>query len=390
MSIITVSPKVRQKGFSSINVDNINKENFDDIFLKINNLFLDLQKYNLSTTDQDILKKIKESYAKFNKGEELSEDDMLLQNHECLEINSFVDKELARYLVYRYKFNVYPKIKKVGDYPPCIQLEPTSMCNFRCVMCYQADRSFSGKSNGFMGMMTMETFKKSIDELEGNMEAITFASRGEPTLNQNFEEMLKYAEGKFLGLKLNTNASTLTEKMAHTLLSSDLQTIVFSIDSKDKEAYEKIRINGNFEKVVANLERFNEIRNTQYSRSDKIIRISGVKINEEQDIEQMKKKWGDVADIVAFTNYTPWESSYDNPENHIKSPCTELWQRMFIWQDGKANPCDYDYKSTLSKWNISNQSIKSIWNSEAYNELRNKHLNNERNKVEPCMRCIHT
>lgn len=390
MSIITVSPKVRQKGFSSINVDNINKENFDDIFLKINNLFLDLQKYNLSTTDQDILKKIKESYAKFNKGEELSEDDMLLQNHECLEINSFVDKELARYLVYRYKFNVYPKIKKVGDYPPCIQLEPTSMCNFRCVMCYQADRSFSGKSNGFMGMMTMETFKKSIDELEGNMEAITFASRGEPTLNQNFEEMLKYAEGKFLGLKLNTNASTLTEKMAHTLLSSDLQTIVFSIDSKDKEAYEKIRINGNFEKVVANLERFNEIRNTQYSRSDKIIRISGVKINEEQDIEQMKKKWGDVADIVAFTNYTPWESSYDNPENHIKNPCTELWQRMFIWQDGKANPCDYDYKSTLSKWNISNQSIKSIWNSEAYNELRNKHLNNERNKVEPCMRCIHT
>ena len=201
---------------------------------------------------------------------------------------------------------------------------------------------------------------------------------------------MEYANGKFLGLKLNTNASMLTEKMAHTLLSSDLQTIVFSIDSKDKDAYEKIRINGKFEKVVANLERFNHIRNTQYSRSDKIVRISGVKINDKQDIDEMKKQWGDVADIIAFTNYTPWESSYDNPENNISSPCSELWQRMFIWQDGKANPCDYDYKSTLSKWSIKDQSIKSIWNSAEYDELRRKHLNNSRNELEPCKRCIHT
>ena len=276
----------------------------------------------------------------------------------------------------------------VDDYPPCVQIEPTSMCNFRCVMCYQADKTFSGKSNGFMGMMTLDTFKKAIDELEGNVEAITFASRGEPTMNKNFTEMLKYSNEKFLGLKLNTNASLLTEKLAHTLLSSDLQTIVFSIDSKDKEAYEKIRINGNFEKVVENLERFNHIRNTQYTRSDKVVRISGVKINDQQDIDKMREKWGDVADIVAFTNYSPWESSYDNPINEIKTPCTELWQRMFIWEDGKVNPCDYDYKSILSKWNIKDNSIKSIWNSKMYNDLRFKHLNNMRSQIEPCARCI--
>ena len=45
-------------------------------------------------------------------------------------------------------------------------------------MCYQADTTFSGKSNGYMGHMNIELFKKIIDELEGNVEAITFASRG--------------------------------------------------------------------------------------------------------------------------------------------------------------------------------------------------------------------
>ena len=86
------------------------------------------------------------------------------------------------------------------------------------------------------------------------------------------------------------------------------------------------------------------------------------------------KKLGDIADIVAFTNY-PQESSYDNPINDIKTPCGELWSRIFVWQDGKVNPCDYDYKSILSKWNINDQSINNIWNSEEYNYLRYTHLN---------------
>ena len=388
MSIITVNPKIRNKGFSSIKVNLGEVDEFEFAFEKINFLVNNISRYNLSTKDQKIILKIKDSYLKAKNGDDLSYDDMILKNQESLEMKLLSEDKLARYFIYRYKFNVYPTMRIVDDYPPCVQIEPTSMCNFRCVMCYQADKTFSSKQNGFMGMMTLDTFKKSIDELEGNIEAITFASRGEPTMNKSFTDMLEYSNGKFLGLKLNTNASLLTEKMAHTLLSSDLQTIVFSIDSKDKEAYEKIRINGNFEKVVANLERFNHIRNTQYSRSDKVVRISGVKINDEQDIDKMREKWGDVADIVAFTNYSPWESSYDNPKNEIKTPCTELWQRMFIWQDGKVNPCDYDYKSILSKWNIKDDSIKSIWNSEIYNELRKKHLDNMRSQVEPCARCI--
>ena len=53
--------------------------------------------------------------------------------------------------------------------------------------------------------------------------------------------MLRYCEGKFLALKLNTNASMLNENLIHELLASDLQTIVFSIDAKDKDSYEKMK-----------------------------------------------------------------------------------------------------------------------------------------------------
>ena len=63
---------------------------------------------------------------------------------------------------------------------------------------------------------------------------------------------------------------------------------------------------------------------------------------------------------------------------------------MFIWYDGKVNPCDFDYKSKLAKYNIKNESVKNIWNSEYYNNLRHHHLNKLRKKIEPCARCINS
>ena len=145
--------------------------------------------------------------------------------------------------------------------------------------------------------------------------------------------------------------------------------MAFSIDAADKELYEKLRVNGKFEKTLKNVERFKEIKEKEYPNSRLTTRISGVKVNEIQDVQDMVDMWAPYADIVAFTNYTPWESSYENPVNDIVLPCTELWRRLFVWWDGKVNPCDYDYKSYLSKWNIKSKNISSIWNSDEYKLL---------------------
>ena len=382
-----VKPLIRSKGFSDENLFVKNSNDPDiEIKKKIYKINEKLDSLSLSNEDQKILKKIlnQKNIVKNNH----NNDEFCLAGHELIEFFKIPENKLHRYLIYRYKYNLYPQKKIIGDYPPCIQIEPTSVCNYRCIMCYQADKSFSSKSKGFMGNMEFEMFKNVIDELEGNIEAITFASRGEPTLNKYFADMLKYCEGKFLGLKMNTNASMLNEKLIHEILSSDIQTIVFSIDAKDKESYEKIRVNGKFDKIIKNLELFNNIRHSQYSKNKQIVRISGVKINEDQKIDEMKKQWGNIADIVAFTNYTPWESSYENETNEIVKPCSELWLRMFIWYDGKVNPCDYDYKSKLSKFSFKNKSIKEIWNSDYYNFLRTSHLEGKRGDLEPCARCI--
>ena len=88
----------------------------------------------------------------------------------------------------------------------------------------------------------------------------------------------------------------------------------------------------------------------------------------------MQKFWGDLVDQVAFVNYVPWENVYDFKNLDIATPCSDLWRRMFIWWDGKANPCDVDYKSKLSVGEIGSKSISEIWKSPEYEKLRKSHI----------------
>ena len=133
---------------------------------------------------------------------------------------------------------------------------------------------------------------------------------------------------------------------------------------------------------------FKEIKEKYYKNSKIVTRVSGVKLNDEQDIDEMESIWLNYVDQTGFTRYTPWQSSYENNTNNLNSPCTELWRRMFVWQDGVVNPCDYDYKSKLSKYSVNDITIKELWNSNYYNDLRKKHLQSQRKDLYPCNRCI--
>ena len=89
--------------------------------------------------------------------------------------------------------------------------------------------------------------------------------------------MIKYTSGKFLNLKINSNASLLNEEKIHTILSSNVKTMVFSADAADSELYKKLRVNGNLEKTVSNIRMFKSIQNKHYK--NRLLRVSGVKFS---------------------------------------------------------------------------------------------------------------
>ena len=87
-----------------------------------------------------------------------------------------------------------------------------------------------------------------------------------------------------------------------------------------------------------NIKKFQEIRIKKYPKSKIITRVSGVKVNNQQNFDDMEKYWGDMVDQVAFVDYMPWENVYVSKNSGVQTPCSDLWRRMFIWWDGKVNP----------------------------------------------------
>jgi len=297
-------------------------------------------------------------------------------------------KEIPKYLFHRYRYEIFPAICVLDKYPPYLQIEPTSFCNYRCVFCFQSNKDFTTKSHGYMGRMKLEMFKLIVDQAENNIEFISLASRGEPLVSPIITKMLEYTKNKFLNLKINTNASVLNEKKCHAILQSGVRTVVFSADAADAELYSKLRVNGKLDKVVANIKLFKKIREKQYSKAKMITRVSGVKVNDQQNFKDMENFWSDLVDQVAFVDYCQWENVYQMKKNTIPNPCSELWRRMYVWWDGKANPCEVDYRSDLSPGYLKKDyDLSKLWQSSTYQSLRKKHTSTKRISVSPCNRC---
>lgn len=291
------------------------------------------------------------------------------------------------YLIYRYRFNNYGRLRIKPEFPLYLLIEPTSICNLRCSMCFQIDKSFSSNKE-FMGSMDFKLFTRIIDEaVAGGTKAITLASRGEPTLHPQFGEMLEYCAGKFYELKINTNALLLDTELSHKILKSKIGMVVFSMDAYDSAGYKKIRNSNEFSKVVANIKNFHKIREQHYNDHYVTTRAHGVKVEHDFNTKKFYSFWKNITDEVTLLESVSRWDTYNNPKTNNSKPCTVAFDRMYIWHDGICNPCDVDYKSYLKLGDVRVNTIRDIWNGEKYAAFRNAHMDGNRLSLVPCDRC---
>lgn len=350
----------------------------ENFLIEVTNQLKQDRHRNRTAEEQDILDKI-------IKDPTLKTNDFTLQENEYNFLIQNKKSLWADYLIFRYKFKIYPFLKQLTNFPIHLLVEPVSYCNLKCIMCFQSDPTFTKQP---MGHIAIKLFKKIIDEaVTEKCRALTMASRGEPTLHPKFGEILKYVKGKFFDLKLNTNAMLLDEEKCHQILENEVTELVFSIDSFEKKEYERTRRNGKFEQVVNNIKRFHNIRKKEYPQSKCRTRISGVKYKKNFNVKHFVKFWEQIVDnVTCVTMHNRWDSYHNKPSNK-DFPCRLLWQRIYIWFDGTANPCDYDYKSLLKVGNVHKTSIKKIWTGKKFTQLRKDHLEEHRQRHIPCDRC---
>lgn len=303
------------------------------------------------------------------------------------------NEDSIKYLKYRFDFKYYPLNHKLREFPLVVAVEASSKCNLRCKMCFQSSMD-KMEQPANRGIMSWDTYRKFLDEIEKNqLYSIVFASRGEPLLNPRIDEMIKEAKNRgVLDIKMNTNATLLTEDMSRRLLKSGLDLLVFSVDSVDIETYNDIR-GTNLELVQNNIKRFIEIRKNEFPDSKMKIRVAmvitkDVEYKREEEIAKAKAYWNGLVDELSCKTENNFISIYEDIDDLDRNVCNLLWERVYLWHDGSVNPCDIDYMSSMELGNINDSSIQDIWNGDRMNRLREEHLNNRDRICTVCKNCV--
>jgi len=281
------------------------------------------------------------------------------------------------------------KRARLSYMPVRLWVELTSHCNLACVMCPNKDLPKDQK-----GFMDFGLFRKIIDEAQGSVFDVHLMHRGESLLHPEFFRMVRYAHDAGLVTRFHTNGTLLDEDKARRLIDSGLDQFAFSFDGFDKESYEKIRVRGRFDRTVANIVRFLQIKKELRSKKPttvlELIYFPEVfeKTGRRGRKEFLARFKGLPLDEVKVKKPHNWAGDVGHPSSRKHySPCTFLWQALVIFWDGAVLPCPQDFFGCLKLGNIKDSTLAEVWNGEPMLNLRKKILAGDFEGLSTCAEC---
>lgn len=306
-------------------------------------------------------------------------------------------------------FSAYTK-KQIAALPSSIQIEPSSVCNLKCLMC-NLDKLHS--YNKFLTPADFEYLLSNIPHLQ----TVNLTGMGEILLNPYLEELFKIAKKHSISLTLVTNLQLLNTKLAKIILQA--KTINISLESGIKDQYQNIRLGASYQKLIDNLKLLFKLK-LELDYPTKIVFNSVLFESTLADIKQIKsiitlaKKFQ--IDEVTFQNphiYKPtkslvWYRSRFKiiqnfaKQNNIKirlpnlipkkNSCYYPWVYPQVTAGGELLPCClvpqfHRYSTTIENYsygNVFKQPFSKIWNNKKAQLFRKLNKNSLQN---PCINC---
>lgn len=288
--------------------------------------------------------------------------------------------------------------------PMTISIEPTTACNLRCPECPSGLRAFTRET----GNLKSDFFRKAIDELYKDLIYLIFYFQGEPYINPNFLDMVKYAHDKGIYTITSTNGHFLNDENARKTIESGLDRMIISVDGTTQEVYENYRKQGKLEVVLQGARNMVKWKKKLNSTTPHLIfQFLVVKPNEHQipeiyrlaqeiGIDEVKLKTAQVYDyengnpliptIDKYSRYTQQENGTYRVKNELLDHCWKLWHACVISWDGLVLPCCFDKDADHRLGDMKTDSFKDIWHGEAYQSFRRMLLGG-RDKIDICTNC---
>lgn len=302
-------------------------------------------------------------------------------------------------------FNVALKTPLFRGFPIRLKVEPFFGCNLSCPKCPSHRRNGKRKSES----LSLSTYKKFIDETGSHALELSLWAWGEPFLNKNLPEMIKYAKDKKIIVKTSTNGNLLLDdEFNRRILLSGLDHLIIGLDGTTEKSYLTYRKGGDFIKVIEGIRSIVKLKKQLKVKKPIInLRMVVTRYNE-QEIPLMKELAEELdVDILTIKSVNPsFDGSHANekliPKNkryhryayypgtlkRIEKDeyfCHVPWSATTLFSDGTIVPCEYDLDSDFSFGNMRDESFKDIWFDEKAQQVR--HAFKNKNPPTFCQKC---
>ena len=273
--------------------------------------------------------------------------------------------------------------------PLSLQIEPTNICNVKCICCSTAE---SKRAKGFMDFAL---FRKIVDDAsKAGVRRIHLYLHGEPMLHPQIVGMIRHIKSKSIGFTMTTNGMALQREKVEAILDSGVNSadyIVFSILGYSREVHEKIMRGVDHSKVEANVDAFRELRKKSKANGPILetvfFRMPENEHEEEKFIKKWEKKVDRVHQVLGISQQFAGRADHHHLNFLRDRTCKNLWERMTIYWNGDVTICTSDLDGKHVYGNAREQSVKELWNSEKL--LQTKRLHKEGRFAESalCSKC---
>jgi radical SAM protein with 4Fe4S-binding SPASM domain len=267
-----------------------------------------------------------------------------------------------------------------------LQLENTSTCNAKCNFCvYPAAERWGGQ-------MSMGLYKKILDEAAGipQITHLCITGLGEPTLDRFLAERIRYAKAKKPSLKIDffTNGVHLTPATFRAVRDAGVTSVQVSLNAVTQEQHERIMgLKGKFDQVCKNIDY--AIANCGTCRVEARAVVNWDDFTEEDGFT-FYERWGVRDDGGHGQLITEGNWAGDNRTHRKFKPnesCYRALGQIYVTFDGKVTTCCFDPTGKHVWGDLSQQTIKEVYNTPAYVAFREAHSMDQADKYEICKGC---
>lgn len=294
--------------------------------------------------------------------------------------------------------------------PFTVLIEPSSLCNFKCIQCFQSIKAVSSFTRN-RGHLPLSRFKRAIDQLKvwpgPRLKVLKLSLYGEPLVNSDFTEMLRLAREADIAerIETTTNATLLDTKVAERMVEYQLDYARVSIYASDQERHRAVTGSGLEIRIIhENLRILQEIKKKKNSEKPFICCKMMDSYGEEN--ERFVRLYQNVADEVTIDKPHHWikgegadfiKNYYQKDYTGVMTDlmmnrsgriaCPMAFTTMTVRSNGDVSPCCIDFIGDTTLGHMDESSLEAIWNSDPWIQFQKMQLENRKQENPSCARC---